>query len=85
MAKDFLDELHEELLKLKDDEAERVYQAIENRRFPPIPLLPHTVLKTVIRVAKDHQMTADELSAVLGMRDVTPADLQLIEDLSKED
>ena len=85
MAKDFFEELHEALLELKDAEAERLSIAIEARKFPPIPMLPHTVLKTVIRVAAKHKITEEELLSVLGLREMTASDRQLLKELSEKD
>lgn len=88
MAKEFLDELIEELNKLKDSEAERVYAAIEARKFPPIPLTPLTVMKTVNRVAMNHKVTAEELQSLLGSQFVnepSAEELKVVRDLEESE
>ena len=70
MKKDFLDELMEELQKLKAKEISI-----------PMPVAPHEVFKTIERVAKNHNLSANELESMMGLRDVTKADLDLIRDI----
>ena len=72
MEKTFLDELIEALLQLKEQKKEAKL---------PVPPTPHEVLKTVAKVAKSHNITAEELSSFLGLRGVSPADLQAVQDL----
>ncbi len=84
MSKEFLDELKEELENLKDSEAKKVYEAIENHEFPPIPLKPTTVAKTVNKVVMNHEVTADELLFMASQRDVTLNDLRTAKDLAQK-
>ena len=72
MKKDFLDELMEELQKLKDQAKEITI---------PVPVAPHEVFRAIERVAKNHNLSANELESMMGLRDVTKADLDLIRDI----
>ena len=85
MAKPIMDELKEELENLKKSEEKRVFNALENHEFPPLPLTPATVSKTVNKVLKEHEMTAEELRLVFGQREVTTQELELISELSEEE
>ena len=71
MKKNFWDELAEELRCLKEQKG----------AITPAPLTPHEVFMTFIKVSKQHKITADELHALLSMRDVTPKDLEILRDL----
>lgn len=59
-------ELQEAFEKLKKDEAERVYSAVENHEFPPIPFTLPVVLKTCHEVYKNHKITKEELAELLA-------------------
>ena len=76
MGKTFLDELIEALLQLKEQKKEIKL---------PVPPTPHEILKTVARVAKNHNITSDELSALLGIRSVSPSDLQTVKELKNSE
>lgn len=65
MAQTFYEELNEALRALKKSEAEKVYQALENHEFPPIPMKLSVVMQTVRDVAKKHQMTKGEATRIL--------------------
>ena len=71
MAKDFLDEVIDALNELRLAEAQRVYDAVKNKELPPLTMKPSTVMKTVYRVARAHQITGEELLGTLGMTDHT--------------
>lgn len=73
MKKSFWNELAEELQSLKEQKGEST----------PAPLTPHEVFITFIKVAKQHNITADELHALLSIRDVTPTDLEILRDLQE--
>lgn len=72
MQKDFLDELMEELQKLKENKKETVI---------PVPPAPHEVFGTIVDVARKHNITADEMRVLLALRSVTKAELETIQQL----
>lgn len=72
MQKDFLDELMEELQKLKENKKETVI---------PVPPAPHEVFGTIVEVARKHNITADEMRVLLALRSVTKAELETIQQL----
>lgn len=72
MKKDFLDEVMEALQKLKEQSKEIIIT---------VPVAPHEVLKTIGQVAKNYEFSADELGAMMGLREMTKADFEMLEDL----
>ena len=86
MAKTFLDELIVELLKLQAEDVDKARTAIENGEHVPAPASPKTIFHTVNRVAVEHQVTAEEMISLLGLRgnDITAADIELVEELSNQ-
>jgi len=72
MKKDFLDEVMAELQKLKEQSKEITIT---------VPVAPHEVLKAIGKVAKDYEFSADELSAMMGLREMTKADFEMLDDL----
>lgn len=79
MKKDFLDELMEELQKLKEDQKSITITA---------PVAPHKVFGVIHNVAKNHELTLEEkkeLAAVAAAMDgdVTPEELETLNDLYK--
>ena len=77
--RDFMDVLMEELQKLKDEQKKVTVSA-------PIP--PHKVLGIVGRVAKKHEMTAEErtafVTAVAALDgDISPDELRVIQAMEK--
>jgi len=65
MKKDFLTALIEELSKLRDEQKAITILA------PPSPA---DVLGVISRVAKEHEVSADDMIAVLSIRSVLPGD-----------
>lgn len=86
MAKTFLDELIVELLKLQSEDVDKARTAIKNGEHVPAPASPKTIFHTVNRVAAEHQVTAEEMTALLGLRgnDVTATDMELVQELSEK-
>lgn len=85
MAKNFLDELIIELLKLQAEDVDKARTAIENGEHVPAPASPKDIFHTVNRVAANHQVTAEEYSIALQLGDnVTEADLQVLRQLQEE-
>lgn len=72
MKKDFLDEVMEELQKLKEQSKKITISA---------PVAPHEVLKAIGKVAKNYEFSADELGAMMGLREMTKADYEMLDDL----
>ena len=79
MKKDFLTALIEELSNLRDEQKTITI---------PAPPSPADVLKVISRVAKEHEVSADEMMAALSIRSVLPgnegitaADAKLLQDL----
>jgi len=85
MSKSFKEELKQELQLLKSDEADRFFTAIENHEFPALPLLPHTVLKTIRKTALAHKVTASELSSLLGITTPTASDIEILAELTRDE
>lgn len=71
MAKDFLEELNEELNTLMLSELERLREAVEKKERPPVIMTPAMVMRTVHRVAMAHNVTGDELMSLLAAQDLT--------------
>ena len=75
MQKDFLDELMEELQKLKENKKETVI---------PVPPAPHEVFGTIVEVAKKHNITADEMRAFAAMRPLSKGEVEALKELDKK-
>ncbi|MGN0178921.1 MAG: hypothetical protein ACI4DY_05690 [Monoglobaceae bacterium] len=73
MQKDFLEELIEELNALKD-----------SKQFPTLPT-PKDVFACIANVAKRHNITANEMRAILAMRAVSRDELETLKHLQEED
>ena len=84
MKKDFLTALIEELSKLRDEQKTITIPA------PPSPV---DVLKVISRVAKEHEVSADDMMTALSIRsmlpgdsgNVTAKDLELLQDLKSSE
>ena len=79
MKKDFLNELIDALTELRDNQKQITISA------PPSPA---AVLKTVGMVAKNHEVTAEDVEVALALRsisagDVTTSELQAAQDLKQ--
>lgn len=85
MSKPILEEIKEELEILKDAEAKKVYEAIENKQFPPIPMTPVTVAKTINKVISEHEPTDEELQIFASQRELSPEEQKFVAEYSKED
>lgn len=59
MKKDFLDELVDGLLELKENKKVSI----------SVPPAPHEVIKVLLKVANNHNITQKELGAMLAFRD----------------
>ena len=78
MAKEILEELLDELRQLKQDELEKVSKALEEKKLPPLPMKPHTVLKKINEVVRNHQLTPEEYAYLLETQQV-PNRKELVE------
>jgi len=84
MKKDFLTALIEELSKLRDEQKTITI---------PAPPSPADVLKVISRVAKEHEVSADDMMTALSIRsmlpgdsgNVTAKDLELLQDLKSNE
>ena len=82
MKKDFLDELIDALTTLRDQQKSITI---------PAPPSPAAVLKTVGMVAKNHEVTAEDMEIALAMRNslhgdsshVTANEIQVIQELKQ--
>ena len=79
MAKEFLDELMEELQKLKDEQKTITISA---------PVAPHKVIKAINQVVKHHELTQEEkqmLVEVSAAMDgtISPAEQENLEEIYK--
>lgn len=80
MGKEFLDELMDELQKLKDEQ-----KAITI----PAPVAPHKVIKVIADVAKHHELSEEEkkslaCAAAAMDGDVSASDLEALGDLFRK-
>lgn len=71
MAKEFLEELNEELNALLLSEVERLREAVEKKERPPLIMTPALVMRKVHQVAMAHNVTGDELMTMLGAQELT--------------
>ena len=84
MKKDFLTELIDELTLLRDE---------QKKITIPVPPSPAAVMKVIARVAKEHEVTAEDLETMLSMRSVLPndignsvaADAQVVKELKEKE
>ena len=76
MQKDFLDELMEELQKLKENKKETVI---------PVPPAPHEVFGTIVEVARKHNITADEMRALAAMRLLSQGEVETLNKLEENE
>ena len=81
MKKDFLDEVMEELQKLKDEQKKVTITA---------PVAPHKVLKAISQVAKNHEFTLEEKKTFITMAamldgTLSPAEMAELQKLDKHD
>ena len=76
MSKDFLDELMDELQKLKESKKETVI---------PVPPAPHEVFGTIVEVAKKHNITADEMRAFAAMRPLSQGEIETLNKLENNE
>jgi len=66
MKKDFLTELIDELTLLRDE---------QKKITIPAPPSPAAVMKVFGRVAKEHEVTAEDIETMMALRSVLPGDL----------
>ena len=74
MAKDFLEELNEELNALLLSEVERLREAAEKKERLPLIMTPALVMRTVHRVAMNHNITGEELLQMMGTQELSAKD-----------
>ena len=70
MKQDYLEELIEELTKLKNEQ--------ENISLPKPPS-PISILKVIDTVTQKHKINSDELSAALALRNISSGGISLTE------
>ena len=81
MKKNLLDEMIDELNKLRDE---------QKKISIPVPAKPNEVFKVIGRVAKEHEVTAEDLMVVMAFRsaspasDVSVAEMQTFEELKNQ-
>lgn len=73
MQKDFPEELIEELIALKN-----------SKQFPELPT-PKEVFNRIADVAKKHNITANEMRAILALRTVTKEELEALKQLQEDE
>ena len=66
MKKDFLTELIDELTLLRDE---------QKKITIPAPPSPAAVMKVISRVAKEHEVTAEDIETMMSLRSVLPGDI----------
>lgn len=78
MKKDFLDELMEELQKLKDEQKKITISA---------PVAPHKIIGVIGSVARNHELTFEEKRAIaevaMSLDGITPQEAAILRDLDK--
>lgn len=84
MAKDFLDEVIDEMNDLHLKEVQRLHDAVEKRERMPMIMTPAIVLKTLHRVALEHKLTGEELMRMLGTRELTAEEALAMKDLASQ-
>ena len=81
MKKNLLDEMIDELNKLRDE---------QKTINIPVPAKPEDVFKVISRVAKEHEVTEEDLIVTMALRsgsstsDVSIAEMQTYEELKKQ-
>jgi len=83
MKKDFLTELIDELTLLRDE---------QKKITIPAPPSPAAVMKVIGRVAKEHEVTAEDIETMMALRSVLPgngestaaADAQVVKELKEK-
>jgi len=85
MKKTLLDEMILELLKLQAEDNQKMREAVENGERIPGPASPKVVFSTINRVAAEHQVTSEELAALLSLRggEITAVDIQTAKELKE--
>lgn len=81
MAKDFLDEVIDELNELHLQEVQRLHDAVEKRERIPLIMTPAMVMKAVHRVAMEHKLTGEELMRMLGARELSAGEAVAMQEL----
>ena len=76
MKKDFLNELIDELIELRDNQKKITISA------PPSPA---AVLKTVAMVAKSHEVTAEDIEVAMALRSISPSGVTAAEVKAAQD
>ena len=85
MAKDILTDLREGLQEMTKEEMQRVIEAVEAEKIPPLPMTPLKVMKKVYEIARHHQMTVDEFAILLEFQGTigTAEGEKMLEDFRK--
>lgn len=78
MAKDFLEEMMDELNELHLQEVQRLHDAVENRERPPFIMTPAAIMRTMYRVALNHKITGDELLQVMGSQPLSAEEAMVL-------
>ena len=83
MSKQLYDELQEAFETLKKTEAEKIYDAVENKEFPPIPFTLPVVLNTIKEVLEKHEISKDELISALSLNahDLSADDMMALKNI----
>ena len=78
MAKDFLEELKDELNDMLLVEVQRLHDAVEKGERLPMIMTPAAVMRKVHQVAVNHQLTGDELMQILGSQELSGKEAALL-------
>lgn len=67
MSKELYTELHAAFEELKKSEAKKMYDAVENKEFIPIPFTLPVVIKTLKETLEKHAITREEYQSAVSM------------------
>lgn len=81
MAKDFMDEVIDELNELHLQEVQRLHDAVEKRERLPLIMTPAVVMKAIHKVAVEHKLTGEELMWMMGTRELSAGEAVAMQEL----
>lgn len=85
MAEQLIDELKADLKEKVTSEIEKVRDAVENRELPPLPISPIEVAEDVKEIIKNHEVTAEEMTAAAASRGLSVEEMQIADQLRKNE
>lgn len=82
MSNELYNELQAAFQELKKTEAKKMYEAVENKEFIPIPFTLPVVVKTLREVLEKHVVTPEEYASAVSMisDSLSPDELKVLND-----